>query len=140
MRTLLCLLLLVSTKTLAGTGLDIETYWNKDDYCITLLPPILSVLEVPPPPIFFIRPLATLELLSVWFELRCFRREEAGGWFLFHLCLPLHCQDNFRWSRHSEIPQLSFSGPLYLRRYWQDPDCTDKGLGRSSLLGSMEAC
>lgn len=33
-----------------------------------------------------------------------------------------------------------FSGPLYLRRYWQDPDCSDKGLGTGSLLGSMEAC
>lgn len=75
---------------------DKETYRNKNDYCITHSPPIFSVLEVPPSPVFFVRPLATLELLSVWLELRCFRREEAGGWFLLHLCLPFHCRDNSR--------------------------------------------
>lgn len=33
--------------------------------------------------VFFIRPLATLEFLSVWLELRCFRWEVAGECFLF---------------------------------------------------------
>lgn len=105
---------------------DIETNWNKSDYCLTHPPPILSVLEVPPSPVFFIRPLATLELLSVWLELRCFRREEGGGCFLLHLCLHFHCWNKSRWSRHLETPRLSlFWSPLP----WQDPDYSDEGLG-----------
>lgn len=61
-------------------------------------PPVLSVLKVAPSPVVFIRPLATLELLSVWFELRSFWREEAWGSLLLHLCLCFCCHDKRTWS------------------------------------------
>lgn len=52
-----------------------------------MAPSVLSVLKVPPILVYFIIPLVALELLSVWFALRCFRWEEGGGCFLLSLCL-----------------------------------------------------
>ena len=119
---------------------DTETYWKKEDHHLTDPPPILSVLKVPSSPVFFVRPLATLELLSIWFVLRCFGWEEAGGCFLLHLCLHFYSQDKSRWLRHSETLQLSvFWSPLLQELlagswlwWWRS--------GPRLLLGSVEAC